>query len=72
VTVRGGDVAARIYISATYGDFKEHREQVYRALRELGHDVVAMEDYVATDQRPLGKCLSGMPEVLSVSLGQPG
>jgi hypothetical protein len=35
---------ARIYISSTYDDLKGHREQVYRALRELGHDVIAMED----------------------------
>ena len=49
---------ARIYVSATYGDLKEHREQVYRALRQLGHDAVAMEDYVAADQRPLDRCLA--------------
>ena len=49
---------ARIYLSATYGDLKEHREQVYRALRQLGHDAVAMEDYVAADQRPLDRCLA--------------
>jgi tetratricopeptide (TPR) repeat protein len=49
---------ARIYVSATYGDLKEHREKVYRVLRQLGHDAVAMEDYVATDQRPLAKCLA--------------
>jgi len=48
---------ARIYLSATYGDLKEHREKAYRALRQLGHDAIAMEDYVATDQRPLGRCL---------------
>jgi Domain of unknown function (DUF4062) len=48
---------ARIYLSATYGDLKEHRAKAYRALRQLGHDAVAMEDYVATDQRPVGKCL---------------
>ena len=48
---------ARIYISSTYSDLKEFREEVYRALRKLGHDVVAMEDYTATDQRPLDKCL---------------
>jgi tetratricopeptide (TPR) repeat protein len=48
---------ARIYISATYGDLKEHREKAYGALRQLGHDAIAMEDYVATDQRPLAKCL---------------
>jgi hypothetical protein len=48
---------ARIYVSATYSDLKEHREKVYRVLRQLGHDAVAMEDYVATDQRPLVRCL---------------
>ena len=30
----------------------------YRVLRQLGHDVVAMEDYVAADRRPLDKCLA--------------
>ena len=49
---------ARIYISSTYGDLKDYREKAYRVLRRLGHDVVAMEDYVATDQRPLAKCLA--------------
>jgi hypothetical protein len=49
---------ARIYISSTYGDLKEYREKVYRALRQLSHDAIAMEDYVAADQRPLGKCLA--------------
>jgi hypothetical protein len=55
---RGG--MARIYVSSTYGDLREHREQVYRALRELGHNVIAMEDYVAGDQRPLAKCLADL------------
>ncbi|MGH3997600.1 MAG: DUF4062 domain-containing protein, partial [Pseudonocardiaceae bacterium] len=49
---------ARIYVSSTYRDLREHREAVYQALRERGHDVVAMEDYVATDQRPLERCLA--------------
>jgi tetratricopeptide (TPR) repeat protein len=48
---------ARIYLSATYADLIEHRDKVYRALRQLGHDAIAMEDYVASDQRPLAKCL---------------
>jgi tetratricopeptide (TPR) repeat protein len=48
----------RIYVSSTYGDLKDYREQVYRALRQLGHDAVAMEDYVAADQRPLARCLA--------------
>ena len=49
---------ARIYVSSTFGDLKDHREHIYRNLRQLGHDVVAMEDYVATDQRPLERCLA--------------
>lgn len=48
---------AVIYVSSTYEDLKDHREAVYRALRQLGHDVRAMEDYVASDVRPLDKCL---------------
>jgi hypothetical protein len=47
----------RIYISSTFIDLEEHREKVYRQLRSLRHDVVAMEDYVAADQRPLDQCL---------------
>jgi hypothetical protein len=49
---------ARIYISATYSDLKECREAVYRALRSMKHDVIAMEDYVAADERSLDKCLA--------------
>lgn len=48
---------AVIYVSSTYEDLKDYREAVYRALRRLGHDVRAMEDYVASDSRPLDKCL---------------
>jgi Domain of unknown function (DUF4062) len=46
-----------IYIASTYEDLKDYREAVYHALRKLQHNVIAMEDYVATDQRPLNKCL---------------
>lgn len=49
---------ARIYVSSTFADLKLFREAVYRALRQLGHDVIAMEDYCASDSRPLGKCLA--------------
>jgi formylglycine-generating enzyme required for sulfatase activity len=48
---------AKIYVSSTYADLKAHRETVYRTLRQLGHDVIAMEDYVAADERPVVKCL---------------
>lgn len=49
---------AKIYISATYSDLKAYRDAVYRILRMLRHDVISMEDYVATDQYPLHKCLA--------------
>lgn len=48
----------RIYISSTFSDLEPYREAVYKALRKLRHDVIAMEDYVATDKRPLDKCLA--------------
>lgn len=47
----------KIYLSSTFVDLVEHREKVYRQLRSLRHDVVAMEDYVAADKRPLNQCL---------------
>lgn len=53
---------ARIYVSSTYRDLREHREAVYQALRRVGHDVVAMEDYVAADQRPVERCLADVAE----------
>ncbi|MGH9846880.1 MAG: DUF4062 domain-containing protein, partial [Blastocatellia bacterium] len=49
---------AKIYVSSTFSDLKECRAAVYDALRALRHDVIAMEDYVVSDQRPLDKCLA--------------
>ena len=48
----------KIYISSTYEDLKDYRESVYKTLRQMKHDVVAMEDYLASDERPLDKCLN--------------
>jgi len=48
---------ARIYLSSTFQDLKDHREEVARSLRQLRHEVVGMEDYVADGSRPLAKCL---------------
>lgn len=48
---------ATIYLSSTYEDLKDQRRLVYEALRKAGHQIIAMEDYVATDQRPVEKCL---------------
>src|SRR6185312_12791539 len=48
----------KIYLSSTYSDLRTYREAVYHTLRQMRHDVIAMEDYVATDQRPVDKCLA--------------
>jgi hypothetical protein len=53
---------ATIYLSSTYNDLKACREAVYRALRQMRHDVIAVEDYGATDQRPSDKCLADVAE----------
>jgi hypothetical protein len=45
-----------IYLSSTYDDFKDYRLAVFEALRKSGYQVIAMEDYVATDQRRQGIC----------------
>jgi len=49
---------AKIYLSSTYTDLVDYRKAVYEILRKVGHDVIAMEDYVATDERPAAKCLA--------------
>ena len=54
----GTDKCLRVYISSTFKDLKAHRERVYRQLRRVNHDVIAMEDYVAQDERPLANCLN--------------
>jgi len=50
----------RVYLSSTYADLQECRKTVYSALQKVARvdKVVAMEDYVATDQRPLAKVLA--------------
>jgi len=47
----------RIYISSTYEDLIEYRVAAAQILRQLGHEVIAMEDYVAESSVPLNKVL---------------
>lgn len=49
---------ARVYVSSTFTDLREHREAVRLAIRRLGHDDIAMEYYVAEDVRPVDRCLA--------------
>lgn len=46
-----------IYLSSTYEDLKDFRTRVFQTWRESCHQVIAMEDYVAGDDRPLVACL---------------
>lgn len=48
---------ARIYVSSTFEDLKDYREKVRVALKQMRHEDIAMEYYVADDKRPLDKCL---------------
>lgn len=59
---------ATFYLSSTYEDLKDYRRVVYEALRKAGHHVIAMEDYVAADQRPVDKCLRGV-EAADIYIG---
>jgi hypothetical protein len=48
---------ARVYVSSTFSDLQECREQVRLTLRRMDHNDMAMEYYTAEDTRPLDKCL---------------
>jgi hypothetical protein len=47
-----------IYVSSTVKDLVKYREAVAGILRKMNKVVVAMEDYTASDERPLDKCLA--------------
>jgi hypothetical protein len=49
----------RIYLSSTYVDLVEHRAAVARVLRQMGHEVIGMEEYVAEGARPLEQVFGG-------------
>ncbi len=50
----------RIYISSTYSDLVDYRQQVCDLLHQRRYDVVALQDHVATDERSLDKALADL------------
>lgn len=52
----------RAYVSSTFQDLQECREEVRLALARLGVTDIAMEYYVAEPERPLEKCLDDVAE----------
>jgi hypothetical protein len=57
-----------IYLSSTYKDLVEHRRAVFEDLRK-NFEVIAMEDYVATDSRPVEECLKDISERADIYIG---
>ncbi len=57
-----------IYLSSTYRDLTEHRRTVFEDLRK-NYKVIAMEDYVATDSRPVEECLKDIGEHADIYIG---
>ena len=49
---------ARIYVSSTYLDLKECREQVALLLRRTGHEDVSIGYYTTGENRPMDRCLA--------------
>ncbi len=47
----------RVFVSSSFEDLQEYRIAAIRALRQLGHEVVAMEDFVAASGVPLKQML---------------
>ena len=47
----------RIFVSSSFEDLKDHRASAIRVLRQLGHEVIAMEDMTAGSLAPLAKVL---------------
>jgi hypothetical protein len=48
---------ARFSPSSTYEDLVDFRAELYHTQRRMGHEAIAMEDYVAADVRPVRRCL---------------
>jgi hypothetical protein len=52
----------KVYVSSTFTDLEECRKKVHLALRQVGHEDVAMEYYVAGAERPVEKCLADVAD----------
>lgn len=52
----------KVYLSSTYRDLVAYRKAVYEILRSMRYDVLSMEDYTATDRKPLDKCIADVED----------
>lgn len=58
----------RVYLSSTFKDLADHRAAAIQIMRQLGHEVVGMEDYTAESVRALDKVLEHIPTCDAVVL----
>lgn len=49
-----------VYISSTFADLQEHREAVRQVLLRMGFNVIALEDFGASEAPPLDTCLNAL------------
>jgi hypothetical protein len=47
----------KIFVSSTFEDLRDYREAAIKALRQMGHEVVAMEDFTASSAPPVERVL---------------
>jgi GTPase SAR1 family protein len=52
----------KAYLSSTFTDLRDHRSAAHEALRRLGVETVAMEEHVASEARPVEKCLEDVAD----------
>ncbi|WP_419914423.1 DUF4062 domain-containing protein [Hoeflea sp.] len=52
----------RIFVSSTFEDLRDYREAAIRGLRQLGHDIVAMEDFTANTAPPISVVIERVRE----------
>lgn len=52
----------QVYVSSTYEDLINERAAACQAIRRLRHHPISMEDYGASEERPLQKCLRDVRE----------
>jgi hypothetical protein len=52
----------KIFLSSTFQDLEVYRQAALRGLRQLGHEVIAMEDFTAASAPPLQRVLEKVRE----------
>ena len=52
------DQRLNVYVSSTSKDLEEHRQATIKAIMDLGHHPVAMENYGAVASLPVDRCLA--------------